>query len=344
MSKNRLALKIIAITVFMLMFDIASAESSQTILSAEEIKQSIPQIEAAEKKVLNVKIEAETWMEESTSPTGPWERTPTYVAATSWFDGTPRGKGRVDVHREVLNSYWVDGGRYMQSERSYTACYDGRVVRKIYEKESEDGGKTRFARRGEIRDQAPEIFKGKMTGVVTGLRFTTKYFFIDRDDITFFSQFFKTATSPGAVVNGSFEAVREDYNGVQCIRLSMKSKSLHTNWWLDPSRGFALLGYENVSTNKEGKDFVDVRIKVNKLKEIADGIWWPMEGTVESDRRDPRKPDTYARMVFHALDVVVNDPKFDNSIFSVSFPAGYTVYDRVNDKTYKAGEDPNSQK
>jgi hypothetical protein len=335
---------IVLATSFCTLIGGVGSANSQTILTIEEIKQLIPQIEAMEKKVLNVKIEAETWMEESKSPTGPWERAPMYVSATSWFDGTPKGKGRVDIHREVLNSYWKDKDRYIQTERSYTAGYDGQVVRKVYDKESIDAEKTRLVKQGEIIDQAPEIFKGKMTGVVTGLRFTTKYYFIDKDDKESFSQYFKIAISPEAIANNSFEVVREEHNGVQSIRLGLKHKSLRINYWFDPSRCFAFLGHENVRKNEKGDEFVDVRIKVNKLKEVTNGIWWPIDGVIESDRHDPRKPNIYARTIFHAIDVVVNDPKFDNSIFSVSFPVGYMVTNKIDNKTYKVTEDPNEQK
>ena len=103
-------------------------------------------------------------------------------------------------------------------------------------------------------------------------------------------------------------------------------------WWFDPNRGFALIAYLHTNADKDGIEHVLSDIRVNKLQEVATGVWWPMEATVESESRDPNI--TYKRTVYRALSVVANDPNFDNSIFTITFPKGYRVHDKVAEKTY----------
>ena len=49
----------------------------------------------------------------------------------------------------------------------------------------------------------------------------------------------------------------------------------------------------------------------------------------------------YNRIVYRASNVVANDPNFDESIFTVPFPEGYLIDDKVTGKKYRIG--PNSE-
>lgn len=316
------------------------AEASQEILSVNEIRELIPKIEAAERNLLNVKIESEVWMEESKSLSGPWNRTPVYISATSWFLGHPIEKARVDIHTEVSKGYWVDKDQFIYSEKSYKTSYDGQFGRMLFQHYKENGKKINI-NSGEIFKQLPDIIKGKRSGVVTGLRLTTNYFFIDNEEIDSFSQYFKAAISPEALNRNAFEFAREEYKTVNCIKFSLKSgESFRANWWFDPSRGFALLGHEKIRRNKEGVEFIEERIQINKLEKVAEDIWWPVDGTIESERRKQGEP--YTRTVYRAFNVIANDPNIDSGIFSIVFPVGCTVDDKINNRKYIVTEDPNS--
>ena len=108
------------------------------------------------------------------------------------------------------------------------------------------------------------------------------------------------------------------------------------SYWLDPARGFALLGHDNISIRKDGSEQVSTRIRVTKLKEVTPGMWWPIEATLISS---PLKPgDPYSRTVYRASNVVANDPNFDESIFTVPFPDGYLIDDKVSGRKYRVGE------
>ena len=310
-----------------------SAGNSRMLLSVEEIEQLIPQIEAVESSILNIKIESEAWREESESPDGPWGRTPVDISATSWFSGQPNSKARMDVHSENIKVYEKDSGHPMHRSKSYTASYDGQLGKMLY-KEQEVNGKVEHLNRGKISNKAPEILNGKRSGVVSGFRLTTSYFFVDKKQNESFSQYFRIAISPEALKSNSFEIAREEYNGIQCISFSLTgSKTLRMTWWFDPSRGFALLGHEKIRKNEDGTNFVEECIKVNKLRKVSKNIWWPVEGTIESDRRKVGEP--YARTVYRAFDVTVNHPDFDKSIFSLSFPAGCLIDDKVENRQYR---------
>jgi len=199
------------------------AEASQEILSVNEIKELISKIESAESNLLNVKIESEVWMEESESLSGPWKRTPIYISATSWFLGYPIEKARVDVHTEVSRGYWADKDRCIYSKQSYKASYDGQFGRILYQ-HYEENGKKKNINSGEIFKQSPDIIKGKRSGVVTGLRLTTNYFFIDNEEIDSFPQYFKTAISPEALNRNAFEFTREEYDNMNCIKFRASNK------------------------------------------------------------------------------------------------------------------------
>jgi len=342
MLRNYLSSKslVLVITLFVLIIDITRADNSQVILSAEEVKHLISKIEDAEKSLLNIKVESEAWMEESPSPSGPWERTPVHVTATSWFSELSKSKARVDVHSEISKVRDGNSGSYSYTEQNYTASYDGQFGKIIYHKYG-NVGKPLYIKRGEVLSDAPRIFNGRRTGAVTGLRFTTNYFFADRPDRESFSQYFKIAISPEALEADAFEIVREEYNDIQCIKFSLKkSKSFRMTWWFDPSRGFALLKYENIRILENRSEMLDSRITIGKLKKIGDNIWWPVEGTIESDRRKSGEP--YQRTVYRASKVVANDPNFDEAVFTVPFPDGYLIDDQVAGRKYTVGEEPNA--
>ena len=314
---------------------IAQAEKSKLILSPEDVNALIPQIEAAERKLLNIKIKSEAWWETKTDlydPCEPWQRTPVYTSCTAWFGGCPRNKARVDVHKQVLK--WIDGAApYI--EESYSVGFDGRHGRIAY-RTTKHSGRTRYAKEGELLSGAPPRLVS--TDVPTGAKFSL-YSFFDEEGYTF-SQFFKAAISPAALEAKAFEVAIEEFQGVECIKFGSGEQTwghISISWWLDPSRGFALLGHDNIRIREDGSERVSTRIRVTKLKEAAPGVWWPTEAYGESGLSKPGEP--YSRTVYRASSVVANDPNFDEAIFTVPFPEGYLIDDQIAGKKYKVGPD-----
>jgi hypothetical protein len=96
--------------------------------------------------------------------------------------------------------------------------------------------------------------------------------------------------------------------------------------------------YKSEDGHEELVDFV----KVTKLEKVSPGIWWPVEIIDVSRPYENGKP--WRKVVYLASNVVVNDPNFDESIYTVPFPKGYLIDDKVTGKKYKVGEEPNAPK
>jgi hypothetical protein len=138
--------------------------------------------------------------------------------------------------------------------------------------------------------------------------------------------------------------VYEKLRGIDCVKMAYIriGSSSREDWWLDPKLGYALLRYVNIRANRDGSEQVMSSIDVTRLKEVAKGIWWPMEACFVQSPREAGKP--WKRIVYQASHVVANDPDFNEGIFTIHFPKGYTIDDRVTGKRYKVGEDTNTLK
>jgi len=317
---------------------IVQAQRSKLVLSVEDIKVLIPQIEAAERiHFSNLKIDSETWVEtksDLSDPCQPWQRTPIYVSSTAWFDGNPKGKARVDVHKQIAK--WIDGPA-SYGESSYSVSFDGQYGR-VVDRTRGHSGKTFFLKEGKLLPDAPVGLR--TNDAYTGAKFSLYFFFNNDLGVSSFSQFLRKATSPDVVKLNAFEFTLEEFQGVECIKIdsTFDRHIARITYWLDPARGFALLGHDNISIREDGGERFSKRMRVTELKKVSDDIWWPMEAYVESDRREPGEPYTRTRTVYHASNVVANDPNFDEKIFTIPFPDGYLIDDQVTGRTYRVGE------
>src|SRR3989339_882367 len=71
------------------------------------IKDLYLKVKEAEKRLVNIKIDSEAWVETKDSISAKYNRTPVFVSSTSWLNGLPGSKSRVDVHKQILN--WKEG-------------------------------------------------------------------------------------------------------------------------------------------------------------------------------------------------------------------------------------------
>jgi hypothetical protein len=244
------------------------------------------------------------------------------------MDGHPKGKVRVDVHNEVLK--WRDGAA-PYAGRSYTVSFDGANT-KFIEKTAGPSDKQFPKKEGQVSPGASEWIMSNIMGTCIGWRFTTNFFFNAEEDSMSFSRSFRLATSDEQAAK-AFEFTYEEKDDVLCLKFGLRpAKWGRETWWFDPNRGFALMRFLHTNTDKDGIEHVISDIKVNKLQEVAPGVWWPMEATMESEPRDPNS--TYKRTVYRALKVIANDSNFDDGIFTPAFPKGYKVDDKVTGKKY----------
>jgi len=324
----------------------AHGEQSESVLSPEQLKELAAKIDAAEKRLHNIKIGSEVWVETKANlsdPCEPWQLTPVYVSSTAWFEGRPGVKARVDVHKEVLRTLQ---SKYPYSQKSYSMGFDGQCGRIVYHTMGQLG-KTFPHREGRIFPECPNSLKWGWYGRFTGIDFTLNFFFEGKDYT--FSDLFRWADDPNTTVPSCFKFTREVFQGVPCIKIGTKgTKWFHKIWWLDPSRGFALLGHKYVARLADGTERIRRFIKVSKLKEVAPGFWWPMEAYILSaptesgptyERFVYGASKLYERFVYRASNVVINDPNFDENIFTVPFPVGYLIDDQVAGRKYVVGQE-----
>jgi hypothetical protein len=313
---------------------IVRAEEAKSVLSIGELKDLAEIIESVEKSLLNLKVESEIWMETKESlsdPCEPWKRTPVYVSSTAWFDGRPRGKAKVDVHKQVLE--WQDGAA-PYAESSYSVSFDGTHGR-VVNHTIGHSGKTYPRKEGRILSHAPKRLTTGWADLFTGLRFSLNFFFNGKDYT--FSDLFRWAEDPNTLVLSSFQFTQEMFQGVKCIKIASKeSNQYKKSQWLDLERDFALLGDKHTSILEDGTERLVSFSNVSKLKEVAPGIWWPMEASMVSRPFDPGKP--WRRYVYVASNVVANDPNFKESVFNAPFPEGYLIDDKVTGRKYTVGQ------
>ena len=329
---------------------IARTQKSKVILSVQDKRALISEIKAAERNLFsNLKVESEAWVETKVSLSDPcefWQRTPIYWSATACFSGNwssrrwnadqhtferhIQGKARVDVHKRVLE--WQEGAAPYR-ESSYSMGWDGQYGKMTHHTVGYNA-KTHPVKEGKLLSEAPTSLE---TNAFTGTGFSLQFF---EGEIYKFSKMFELASDPNSEATTELKFTREEFEGIDCIKISSKFDNLM--YWLDPSHGFALRGKKSIDIFEDGREELISFMKVSKLKEIATGIWWPIEAYIISRPYESGKP--WQRFVYWASNVVANDPNFDESIFTVPFPDGYLIDDKVAGRKYRVGEDPNIPK
>jgi hypothetical protein len=315
-------------------------------ISVAQLEELGIQTKTAEKKLHNLKVCSDLWVEKNNNPKDPcavWQQTPIYVSSTMWSDGRPGGRIRVDVHKQVLEGWMTNEKRGPYSERSFGDSFDGATGRSIV-KTNGFLGKVVPAKEGVITTKKPQSLDSSWSRQYTGREFTMNFFQLNSQG-TLLSDLFSLAEDPNSTVMTYFEFNWEKLMGIECIEISTKetkTRNWGKRWWLDPARGFAMLRYEHVRILEDKTETFRKLIEIQELREVAEGIWWPIRAT--SITEPLRSGEPYTRMKYQASDVVANDPNFDGSIFTVPFPKGYLVDDKVAGKKYRVGEDPNAPK
>lgn len=328
--------------------DVQAKEQGPSV-TTKELKELAEKIKVTENGLSNIKIESEAWEEHGTSATGPWQQMPIHWSSTAWFTGNwsshrwneqqkmferhIEGKARVDVHDEILEAQQSSSP---YGESSYSVGFDGQHGRTIYNTRGRPE-KTYPQKEGQLLPNAPETLESGACDGFTGIYFSLQFF---ESEIYKFSKMFELASDPNSKAATELKFTREEFEGIECIKISSKFNNLM--YWLDPSHGFALRGKKSIYTFEDGHEEFTELVKVTELKEVTTGIWWPVEIIAVSRPYEDGK--LWRRFVYHASNVVANDPNFDESIYTVPFPDGYLIDDKVTGRKYKVGEDPNAPK
>jgi hypothetical protein len=302
------------------------AADVQPTLSVAEVASLIPEIEAAEQALQNIQVESEAWVETRAKPTDPWVRTPEYVSSTAWLEGVPRGRMRVDVQKQV--SEWREGPAPYYEE-AYSMSFDGRQGR-VAKKSFGYSGSTYPEKRGELYAEIPPRLNTGWCNDFTGGRFSLYFFFKNDLRCSSFSQLLRKVTTSDVSGTNPFRFSVEDFQKVQCVKIAsaVGGDKVRLTYWLDPSRSYALRGYELANIRDDGSEWLVSRIVINNLREAAPGVWWPVDASDESS--SPQPGGLYRRFVYHASSVVANQKDLGEQLFSVPFAEGSLVVDRVS--------------
>jgi hypothetical protein len=323
---------------------IAQASQTRLSLSTEELKGLAPVMEAQEKNLKNIKIESEAWIERKTSlndPCVPWQRTPIYVSCTSWFSEPPGTKARIDIHREVLE--WIDGfAPYL--EMSYSLSFNGQEGR-VIEHTMKHNDMTFSIKEGKRMTDSPIPFRLGLEEC-TGIHFSYHYS-IYRRGMSFSQLVRKASDDPDFAAKSELEFVLEEHkDGVNRLRINSgikKKKGKYRSYLLDPSRGFALLEAKSAYIGEDGSEQVINHLEVSKLTKVAEDIWWPMDASLVRPCTSPKQPNKpYERIVYRASKITVNDPNFNEDVYTVPFPEGYFINDNITGRNYRVGQENNN--
>jgi hypothetical protein len=318
--------------VFLIWAVVGLCAEGKKVLTKEEIAELAKEVEAAEKKLVNIKVESEVWLDIKGSLDDPyekWQRTPVHVHSTAWYDGRDGRKVRIDVHKEMIE--WQNGP-VAYAEEKYSASFDGESGRYVHHTTSYEGGRI-DNNKCVLSAGVPKVLKTSWCQAFTGARFSFHFFFRARDGFKSFSQVLKSFATEAAT-GEKHEVSREVFEGRECIKIFVgQEKQGRRVFRLDAARGYGLFTYELINVQKDGRERIVGRLKVRKMKKVGEGIWWPQEAEVESE---PNKEGMACqRLVYQAKDILCNDPNFDSGIFTVDIPTGYTVEDKALGVKYK---------
>jgi hypothetical protein len=287
-----------------------------------------------EKRITNMTIESEAVEEHLIGDQ--WIAQPITVALLARFDGTPGGKARFDVSKQVVE--WRDGAApYWES--SYSVAYNGKSFTRM---------NISSGRLGQTEpEQAAFIVAGRsslMAGhlhLASGARFHISHWHPHIGDgldvgcrsLTGYIKDYLAPCQPGDV---TVQINREKRDGVAAIRLNLHTRfNFQISWWLDPNRGHNLLAYRQTQFDKQGALREVHEENVVELAKVVDRgdetLWYPTEAYYYF----PTDPgETRRRFHYKAKRVVLNDPAFDDAVFEIAIPPGYFVDDRVHKQQF----------
>ncbi|MCL2640441.1 MAG: hypothetical protein FWD53_06325, partial [Phycisphaerales bacterium] len=297
----------------------ASAPAGDVPLDLVEVRKHII---AAEKALHNVRVK-------STSKYEWWHETEEKWVLNGESRGTstrlavPASKMRLDF--DAVTTQWVQGAYPWITQKKIVA-YNGRVGQELELGFGPSEQEMKATSRGTLtRERPAEDHHGK---AFSGWIFTVQ----GKLDSS-------TPRTPSLRVSELFEdkfvevtARRGEFGGVQTVDLVVDFTQWDERWilYLDPSRQYALLGYEELTRGQ-----VTTKWTIEKLVEAAPGIFYPTEVMSESFRWGGASYVPFSRGRYVATEVVVNDPNFSEAVFDIYWPEGCIVYDMDTERVQK---------
>ncbi|HUB24693.1 MAG TPA: hypothetical protein VL992_04625, partial [Tepidisphaeraceae bacterium] len=259
-----------------------------------------------------------------------WTSTHWRYRGSAWYDGDPRGKVRI-YFTDLIEPWQMDDRSPVSwIEIMRDMSWDGVEGRELRVADSSMRGGMMRTRIASIQDQPPMMFD-RFTRWATGVGFSLQYLVTQNDDTypprphVKLSQIFQSAL-PYAN-RGGWTISRETVNGFDAVRVRFGGvKGSSITYWFDPSRGFAIVKYQEVldfrALRPDGGGYVRTQgFDVQQLQELRPGVWFPMQATEITEAGE----GSYQRYNFQAADAVADDPKLDPKIFTAPIPTGWMV-------------------
>jgi|GEM_PF-3659412 len=267
---------------------------------------------------------------------GVWEDTPEGMSGAVWYENRVGGRLRLRVDRQI--SPWIDGAASWV-EHVFEAGFDGETGTTVRHTNGVPGNPG--------PDQTVLVERGLPTGMTS-----------DSADVASGRAF---NASLGLFwswrsVADTLRALRDDGEGVRVARETLGTVDtvrvdaqwggedrLSASLWLDPARGYTLLGVDHFRAGERVS-----RARVERLEEVLPGAWLPTWAWREENRLDPRlmpeapadeasnqtsledrieASSAPARYRTELRGYKVNDPALGDAAFVVEVPNGYERID-----------------
>jgi hypothetical protein len=290
--------------------------SQDAVITVEKL---IEHLAASETRFQNVRVHA-TWAElKRTPPDDQWSPYGSGTV-TAVFQGGPGGKFRLETDSLAP---WTDGPAPFCQTVAVEA-FDGRVKRTLTLKNTVPDARSIAPPQGLVEDKRRMLYGIAGSGWPYSL-----YGARDARD---------SAISSPQRLSAYLRRLAAE-NGVQILfnRLPHDDSFywqavIHRNgrnvegWSFDPDHGYALRRFEQWSP--DGK--VHRAFNVDKIKEVAPGVFWPVEVTGTY----PGLTGGEVRTHVQVGTAEANIPDLSDAVFSIAWPVGTIVEDKVAGRTF----------
>ncbi|MBC7784232.1 MAG: hypothetical protein H7144_10360 [Burkholderiales bacterium] len=327
-----------ALAVSLLFGAVAAGQVPALSAPAPSIDEVIASVEAAERRLVNIHVTGTATLNESADGRE-WKQTPGSCVVKAWMNALIDGPFRVDVSSEVIK--WADApaGKPPYFESSYAIAYDGRQITRL-QKTVGSPGHMKPVRVAEISADVQSMRVSPSCRLANGSAFAINFWSPDTSQTL--SEYLRhwidqqsrhPELQPIAIVEWS----RADASREVMVIVGYRGKIEHA-WRLDPTRGWAVVGYE--LRQGESRSLVN-RYLVNKLEKVADDLWYPAEADLIQPPPFSGTVDTHTRWRYSASEIVANRPETEQAITSMSLPAGTQVTDKAQNRMYEVAAPDN---
>lgn len=295
-----------------------------------DLQKIIKNVAAAERVIRNVEIQNFSLMDQLLPPNSTdWQTTKYSERGTAWYNGLRNSKARIHIADKV--SAWNDGpAQWLQQKQD--VGYDGQFGR-VIEYLSGPLGNPTPDREGLLLPGRPFQLSNRYQAFADGTAFSLNFYrsFGDENQplsVELQTYYDRLRLLPSPKANALLHISWDNVYGDKVVKIQFGGANAFDAFWLDPTHGWALRRVEQKSTPTPPHGVVYHRLtEVTKITQAAPGIWFPIKASREMPY--PLKPGWQQRLIYHAENVIVNNPDFNDSIFTIHFPPHYNITDKI---------------